>query len=447
MLKEITNFLKENDKLLISTCSYSSPNLTKASYIAEGTELYIANVQDTSIVQQIEINPKVILTIETEEVSLTYHGYAEVVKDHPKRDRMIKTLSKKDKLSPRGIFPVQLMKIVPTEIEVPQWKFKHKFPENKPSILKETLRAFTSTLKIWIRAVRLPFVSVSVLAVLVGTAIAYFEGISIIPGNFLLAFFGIGLFHISADLFNDFFDHILGSDEINIQLTPFSGGSRFIQNKLFTPTRVLFGAIISLLACLAMGIYLNVVTQGNVIIYIGLAGAFMGIFYVGIPFKIVHYGLGELAIFLSFGPAIVFGSYYVQAERFSAVPIYASIIVGLFISLILFINQFPDYEADKDSGKKHWVVRLGRKRSTYLYIAFMVLNYALIILFIGLKVFPIISLVVLLTLPLPIKAIRTTLRHYDNYLAMIPAQAMTILTSIATSILLTLSFIFGKFMP
>ncbi|NPD89120.1 MAG: prenyltransferase [Asgard group archaeon] len=439
MLEQVENLLKENNRFLISSCSYSSSDLTNCSYVSDGLNLYFANVENSSVVQQISFNPKVVVSVSSGTEELTYYGYAEIVKEYPEKEKLLKKLSKSDKLKPEGIFRIILVRIKPLEIVVPQLKIREKFPENKPSVIKEIIYSFLRTLKIWTKAVRLPFVSVSVGAVLVGAAVAFFEFGVFNWINFFLTFLGIAIFHISADLFNDFFDHVSGSDEINVKLTPFSGGSRFIQNRIFTPTRVLLGAIISLLACTSIGFYLNFNLQGNIIVYIGLGGVFLGVFYVGVPFKILHYGLGELAIFLSFGPAIVFGSYYVQAEQFSWIPIASSALIGLLISLILFINQFPDYEADKASGKKHWVVRFGREKSIYIYIFFMSLVYILLILFVTLRILPPLSLIALISLFFSTKAMITTKKHYDNYLAMIPAQAMTILTCLTFSILLAIS--------
>ena len=257
MFEQVEILLKENNRFLISSCSYSSSDLTNCSYVSDGLDLYFANVENTSVIQQISFNPKVVVSVSSDSEELTYYGYAEIIQEHPEKEKLLKKLSKSDKLKPEGIFGIALVRIKPLEIVVPQLKIKERFPDNEPSVVKEIFRSFLGTLKIWTNAVRLPFVSVSVGAVLVGAAVAVFELGIFNWLNFFLTFFGIAIFHICADLFNDFFDHVLGSDEINAKLTPFSGGSRFIQNRIFTPTRVLLGAIISLLACAAIGFYLN----------------------------------------------------------------------------------------------------------------------------------------------------------------------------------------------
>ena len=439
MLKQVEVFLKEQNSLLLTTSCGKNPNLVDCSYISEGLNLFIAGVQNSIFVKQIQYNPKVVLTIKKSNTTIEYFGIAKIVKSHPKKMQFIEKLAKKDSLSPQGIFGIVLIKVIPIEIHIPEKDFREEIKENKPSILSNLIQTLFSQIKLWLDAIRFPFLSVSVLAVLVGTAVAFAENSTFSRRYFLLAFLGIALFHASADLFNDFFDHLLGSDEINVQKTPFSGGSRMIQSKVLSPAKVLAGAILSLMGCIAIGLFLNFRVEGNVILYIGLAGAFFGIFYVGIPFKLAHYGLGEIAIFLSFGPAIVFGSYYLQTEQFSWNPLFVSILIGLLITLILFINQFPDYEADKESGKKHLVIRMGKKISVYLFIAAMAIVYSLLIVYVLLEILPLISLIVLISLPLPIKASIGLWKNYDNYLALIPSLAMAILTCISFSILLSIA--------
>ncbi|MHA1814936.1 MAG: UbiA family prenyltransferase [Candidatus Heimdallarchaeaceae archaeon] len=439
MLENVETFLKKNKLLIISTCSYNNPNLTKCSYIVYGTTLLIAGEQNTPFIEQIRYNPKVEIFIENSETTLKYLGRAEIINDFPDQEKLLGELAKKDKIVRKGIFGIELVRIVPTKITVSQWDYVKEFKENKPSIISDFFRSTSKTLNIWVKGLRLPFISVSVAAVIVGTAVAYYESKTLNWLYFILAVIGIVSFHACADLLNDFFDHLSKNDEVNEKLTSFSGGSRMIQNKLFSTTRTLAGALISFIITLGIGLYINFTISGNIILYIGLVGAFLGVFYVGKPFKLANYGFAELAIFLSFGPAIVFGSYYVQLEQFSWAPIYSSIIVGLLISLVLFVNQFPDYEADKESGRRNIVVLTGRKISSIIFIVFVSITYIILILLVIFQVLPYLSLIALVSLLFAIKAMITTRKHYDNYLAMIPAQAMTILTSLAFMLLIAIS--------
>ncbi len=439
MLEKVEKFLEANNSLHIASSSYNNPNLSNCSYVSEGTTLIIAGEQNSSLIEQIRFNPKVEIIVNDSEITLKYIGRATIVRDHPNQEKLIGELGHKDNLERRGIFGVNLVQIVPIEINVIQWDYFQEFKENKPSILKELFRSIAKTAKIWVKGLRLPFISVSVAAVVVGTAVAYYENGSFDWLYFLLAVVGISAFHACADLLNDFFDHLSRNDEVNEKLTPFSGGSRMIQNKLFSTTRTLMGAIVTFLVTLGIGLYINFEVQGNIVLFIGLGGAFLGIFYVGKPIKLANFGFAELAIFLSFGPAIVFGSYYIQQEKFSWTPIYASTIVGLLILAVLFVNQFPDYEADKESGRKNIVVLAGREISSILFIIFLGSTYIILIILVIFQHLPYLSLIALASLLFAVKAMITTRKHYNNYLAMIPAQAMTILTTLAFTLLLAVS--------
>ena len=110
---------------------------------------------------------------------------------------------------------------------------------------------------------------------------------------------------------NDYFDHLSGCDEANPDPTPFSGGSRMIQNGLITPKRILYAALITFAIGGGIGLYLNYLSGKNVILIIGLIGLFLAFFYTANPFKIVYRTFGEIAVGIGFGPLIVMGSYFV----------------------------------------------------------------------------------------------------------------------------------------
>ncbi len=440
MLEQVQKFLEVNNKLSLLTRSYRNRNEVQATYVFENSNIYIVGRSDNIHIEHIKYNHKVVVKIEDQNHCLTIRGYAKITKDKQLKEKYLNNLAEKDGIAPQGIYRLELVEIVFLEFNSEEMNINQSFKENQPSKTSQFFKTILTSLQFWIRATRLPFVSVSVMGAIVGTAVAFYESSSMNSWlNFILTFLGVFFFHISIDLLNDFSDHKSGLDEINVQQTPFSGGSRMIQNKLLSPSWTFIAAVISLILCITIGFYLNFTVAKNIILYIGIGGVFLGIFYVGIPFKLVYYGLGELAIFLSFGPAIVFGSYYVQVESFSWKPIYVSILVGLLISLILFINQFPDHEADKAKGKKNWVVILGKRASVIVYVTFMILTYLLLILFVILNILPILSLIVLISIPLPIMAVINTIKNYDNYLAMIPASAMTILTCLSFSLLLSIS--------
>ena len=450
MFEQIQNFLEKNNKLSLLTRSYRNRNKVQVSYIFENSKIYLVGRSDNIHIEHIKYNHKVVVKIEYQNQNLTIRGLARITKDVNLKEKYLNILAERDGITPQGIYGLELVEISLLELYSEELNIDQIFPENQPSKTSSFFRNILLTFQFWIRATRLPFVSVSVMGVIVGTGVAFFQSKFMNSWlNFILAFLGIMFFHISVDLLNDFSDHKSGLDKSNIQQTPFSGGSRIIQNKLLHPNRVLLAALTSLAFCISIGLFLNFTVADNIILYIGIVGAFLGIFYVGVPFKLVYYGLGELAIFISFGPAIVLGSYYVQAEKFDwqsiQFPLYTSFLVGLLISLILFINQFPDYESDKAKGKRNWVVILGRKNSVIVYVFLMIVTYLLLILYVILGILPLLSLIVLLSIPLPVIASINAVKNYSNYLALIPTSGMTILTCLAFCLLLSISLFVSPF--
>ncbi|MCG3223266.1 MAG: pyridoxamine 5'-phosphate oxidase family protein, partial [Candidatus Heimdallarchaeota archaeon] len=148
MLEKVEKFLGENNSLHIASSSYNIPNLSKCSYVSEGTTLIIAGEQNSSLIEQIRFNPKVEISITDGEISLKYIGRAKIVSDYPDHEKLIVELEHKDNLERKGIFGVNLVQIVPTEIKVSQWNYYQEFKENKPSILKDFFYSITKTIKI-----------------------------------------------------------------------------------------------------------------------------------------------------------------------------------------------------------------------------------------------------------------------------------------------------------
>ena len=93
--------------------------------------------------------------------------------------------------------------------------------------------------KIWLRAMRVPFFTATIIPVALGSVIAWHDTASFLWVRFWLTMAGAVLIHAGTNLANDYFDHITGCDEANPTPTPFSGGSRVIQEGLITPRSIL----------------------------------------------------------------------------------------------------------------------------------------------------------------------------------------------------------------
>jgi 1,4-dihydroxy-2-naphthoate octaprenyltransferase len=301
-------------------------------------------------------------------------------------------------------------------------------------------------IKIWLKEIRAPFLTASIVPVILGTAIAWNQFHLFNLLYFSLALIGVCLCHIGTNVANDYFDHTSGDDEANKTPTPFSGGSRMIQNKLLPAKHVLIGATIAFILCAIIGLYLNSVTGGKVVLIIGIIGIFLGFFYTASPIRIGYRGwaFGETAVGLGFGPLAVIGSYYVQTQRLDWVPALASIPVGILIALVLYINEFPDYDADKSVNKMTLPVMFGKKRAVILYDVFTVLTFVWVIAGVIFNIFPIWSLLPMLTLPISLKAITTLHKHYSEIYPLMPANAMTIILHLSFGLLFSLGFFIGS---
>ncbi len=299
-------------------------------------------------------------------------------------------------------------------------------------------------IKLWSRAVRAPFYTATIVSGLLGGAIAWnTDGIR--WGVFFITLLGILAVHSGTNLINDYFDHKSGLDEKNKTPTPFSGGSRIIQEKLISPRTILFAALFSFLSAILIGLYLNHITPGNIIIYIGLIGIFFSFFYTAGPIRLGYTPLSELVTGISCGPLIVMGTYYIQTNAFFPMkPLIASIPIGLMVFLILYINEFPDHDNDKLAGKKHIVILLGKRKASWLYVFLLISVYLFILICVIFKFLPVYSLLAFVTIPLAVKAIKTTLKNYDQIEKLFPANAATIQIHLMLGILLTLSFIIDK---
>ncbi len=234
---------------------------------------------------------------------------------------------------------------------------------------------------IWARyffATRPAFLAASFVPCLVGLATASYSGVTIDPGYAFLTVIGALLVHAGVNVLNDYYDALNGTDELNVErLYPYTGGSRFIQNGIFSPHQTLRYGVLLLLFGGLIGSVLAV-TSGPGLWLIGGVGVLIGWAYSAPPLSLNSRGLGEACVALGFGVLIPSGADYVQRGEFSALPLIIGLPYGLLVANLLYINQFPDRQADEAAGKRHWVVRLGARRARWGYLALAATAYVLL---------------------------------------------------------------------
>lgn len=220
-----------------------------------------------------------------------------------------------------------------------------------------------------ILATRPMFFAASVLPVLLGAAWGARGGGTLDTAATAIALASIVLVHAGVNVINDVYDELSGGDRINTdRIYPFTGGSRFIQNGVFSVGQMARWGVVLLFGGIVAGLTL-VLEKGATVLLLGAVGVFLGVAYSSPPLRLGGRGLGELAVALGFGTLPVVGTTWLQSGRWSIETCVLSAPVAIWVALILLANELPDSAADAAVGKRTLVVRLGFDGTAYLQVA------------------------------------------------------------------------------
>lgn len=295
-----------------------------------------------------------------------------------------------------------------------------------------------SNIKIWFLETRPQFLLLSIVLVLYGSAIAYYEG-SFNLFYFLLSLVGLMSLHIATNVLNDYYDYKSGLDFMT-KRTPFSGGSGILTAGKLDPQKVYSFGIFCIIIGLATGIYFLIV-RGALFLPIIILGGIAVCFYNTYLSK---KWLGEIFAGLGMGALPVLGTYFIQTGHYSWAAIIAAIPSGILTHNLLLLNEFPDFEPDKKTGKKNFVISLGKKNAGILYSILILLIYVIIGIGVTTKLMPAWALVSFLTLPLAMKAVQGAIKYYDSFEKLIPSLGANVLTNLLTQVLLAVGYILSK---
>jgi len=278
----------------------------------------------------------------------------------------------------------------------------------------------------WLVIMRLPFLTATFIPIFVGAAVANLSGFPVDWGWLGLTLLGGSLLHIGTNTANDYFDHTSGTDEANYNyMVPFSGGSRSIQMGLISAKGMLIVAIVSFALSAVVGIPL-IQKAGMPVLWLGLIGFFSGLFYTAPPFRFAsRKGLGELIIGLNFGPLMVAGSTLVQTGKLLPEAFLAGIPIGLLVAAIVYVNEFPDHDGDKATGKDTLIVVFGPEKARIGYVLLVAGAFISIIVMALNGTFPMLTLIALVASYFGVRAIQILYKYYDDRLLQ-PANAGTI---------------------
>lgn len=299
-----------------------------------------------------------------------------------------------------------------------------------------------SKVRVWLAAFRVKFFSAGIPPVILGAAVAYYETGALDPWLFSLTLIGITATMIGTYTYNEYFDYKSGVDVVikPENITPFNAGSRVLPQGYLRPGDVLAAGTAAWLLMLGIGLYLAWVKGSSLIIVLMAIGAIAALGYTTPPMKWAYRGLGEALIGISYGPVITLGSYAVQTGGIGATPLVASLMPGFLITAVIWINEFPDYEADAACGKRNLVVRLGKGRALRVYQAILALAYVSVPLGVLSGAMPAYTLASLATAPLAVRASKTAEMNLNSPRGLIPAMRDTVLTFVLSTLLLVIGF-------
>jgi 1,4-dihydroxy-2-naphthoate octaprenyltransferase len=299
----------------------------------------------------------------------------------------------------------------------------------------------------YVAILRPPFLSASALSIVLGATIAWTSTGTFAWDLFFLTFIAGICIHAGTDAANDYFDHLSGNDDINTEFaSPFTGGSRMIQMGYITPGEVIKVSLAMFTIAGIIGIYLTFL-KGIMILILGGIGILSGFFYSAPPIKLASRGLGEPIVGLNFGILLALGSYYVQTQSIVLEPIITSVPISLLIIGVLWINEFPDYNADKGVGKRTLVVRIGRRKASIVYTLIIIFSYVFFPLVIIFGMASYFRLIFMSTLPLSALGIYYALNFHSEPMKIIPGNASAVIAHTLSVITLILSYIIESVFP
>lgn len=200
-------------------------------------------------------------------------------------------------------------------------------------------------------------------------------------GWLLMTIAGVFAVEIAKNASGELVDYDSGTDLAIDQQhrTPFSGGKRVLVDELLSrgQTRAIANTFYAIAIVIGL---LIVLFRDQRVLLLGMAGMALAWFYHSAPLRLSYRGWGELAVAISYGPLVVGGTYLVQTGTLIAPVLHASLVLGLLVAAFLWINEFPDYQADKACAKNNLVVRMGLPAAAYAYLGLLLLAYGWLLL-------------------------------------------------------------------
>ncbi len=333
------------------------------------------------------------------------------------------------------------------ENEVPFFEYSERsVPQSRRYLAQlseekgRTIRPKLSPFWLALRTTRLPFLSATAVPVLLGIAVAASHG-AFTWWTALLTLIGGSFAHLAINVSNDIFDTLSGADDANTTPTQFSGGSRVAVYDLVS-IRGLTQLSVALFGAAALiGLLLVAVTGSLTLLWIGIAGIVVGVAYTAPPLKLVYRGLGEFAVAIGFGPIMLLGAYVVQTGRLAVEPFVLSLVPGILIALILFVNEIPDRRSDAEAGKRTLPVRFSPPTIQTAYLVAAIVAFAVIAVGAVAGILPWPTLIALAAAPIALRVHRGIKVNYDSPYTLMAVMGTNVNLNLVVGGLLLLAYV------
>jgi 1,4-dihydroxy-2-naphthoate octaprenyltransferase len=297
-----------------------------------------------------------------------------------------------------------------------------------------------STLSNLVSVTRANFLPLTIVIVFAGLAAAFFSHRVLNWLDGLLVLVGALLTHASVNAFNNYFDYRSGIDR-RTKKTPFSGGVEVLVKGKMSPFSAFMVALLSLIGAGLIGIYF-LMRMFNILILIVLYGLFVIVLYTPVLARV--HGLSEIVAGSGFG-LMGIGTYITQTGIMDGPAVAVFIPVTILVALLLFLNEFPDAEADRAAGRHHLVILFGKKKAGCAYVLGLAATYVSVVLMIAIRYAPFPVLISLLTAPIAFKAARIVLEEYDQTTALIPALGLNVIVILLTILGIAIGYLVAAF--
>ena len=220
----------------------------------------------------------------------------------------------------------------------------------------------------WIIASRPKTLVAAISPILLGTALAYYDGDFNIA-TFIIIIIAASLIQIGTNYCNDLFDYLKGTDNID-RLGP----DRALQMGIISKEEIQKAIVFIFFLSICFGFYLALL-GGWIIVLIGLLSIFFGVIYTAGPYPLAYNGLGDIFVFIFFGLVSVMGTYYLHSNNYNDNSIIIGIAAGCLSTAILVVNNLRDIDNDRKYKKNTLAVYLGKHFTKIEYLLLMLVAY------------------------------------------------------------------------